>query len=154
MALDINPGPGCESLCSLADADRYHEGRGNNAWPPLEPTRKEQLLRTAYDYMLGLYAPRWPAELAFGAVDDLGEVPPRVRDACARLALYALEGPLDGERAPQVVEETVGPLTTKYAKLDPVPEGDNRRSFPDVAAMIGPHLVPAGNPYVAKLTRA
>lgn len=151
MALDINPGPGCESLASVQQADAYHEARGNAAWDVLEPTRKEQLLRNAYDKLLADYAARWPTEFEFGADDEFGNVPARVRDACARLALYAIEGPLDAELPAQMVEDTVGPMTTKYAKIE---RAETRRTFPDVARMIGPYLVPAGNPHLARLVRA
>lgn len=152
MALDTNPGAGCESLASVAQADAYHEARGNSSrWDVLEVTRKEQLLRQSYDYMFGEYAARWPDDYEFGAGDELGVIPPRVRDACALLALYAIDGPLNAPPsvAPQVVEKTVGPLTTKFAAQ----AAPQRRTFPDVARMVGPYLVAAGNPYAARLVR-
>lgn len=153
MALDITPGPSCESLCSVAQATAYHDSRGNSiAWGELGPTQQEVKLRAAYDWLYGEYAALWPDDLEFGATDLLGTIPPRVRDASALLALYAIEGPLDAppDTSPQLVEKTVGPLTKKYA----VQDKPQRRTFPDVARMIAPYLVAAPNPYSAKLVRS
>lgn len=151
MALDTTPGPDCESLCSVANADAYHESRGNTAeWSVLDQTRKEQLLRGAYDWLLGRYVMTWPAGLAFGAMDTEGTVPRLVRDACARLALYGMAEPLDAAVEPQVVEETVGPITTKFAKAADAPA---TRAFPDVDLMLQPYLAVTLAPLTIPLRR-
>ena len=153
MALNTTPGPACESLCSAVEADAYHDSRGNSArWAVLDQFRKEQLLRQAYDRLYGDYASQWPDDAEFGAGDALGTIPARVRDACALLALYALEAPLDAppSTAPQVIEKTVGPLTTKYAQAATI----QRRTFPDVARMVAPYLVKRAAAYSAKLVRS
>jgi hypothetical protein len=140
-----------ESLATLAEAKQYHAERGNAAWATLATGRQEQLLRQAYDWLFDEYAARWPADVEFGTINEAGDVPPKMRQACALLALYAIDGPLNAppSTAPQVVEKTVGPLTTKYATQDaPV-----KRTFPDVARMVAPYLVAKPSPYSARIVR-
>lgn len=153
MALNTTPGPLCESLASVTQADAYHDSRGNSAaWEALDDSRKEQLLRQAYDHLFGEYAGRWNDDHEFGAVNEVGDVPQLMINASALLALYAIAGPLNGppSTAPQVVEKTVGPITTKYA----AGSAPAKRTFPDVARMVGPYLVKLGNPHIAKLVRS
>lgn len=139
MALNTTPGPECESLCTVAAADAYHEARGNAAtWMLFDQTRKEELLRRAYDDLMPRYLARWPTPWEFGAIDADGGVPRLVRDANALLALYAASGPLDAQVSPQVTEKTIGPITTKYANAGAA----TRREFPDVDRMIAPFLAP------------
>lgn len=151
MALNTTPGPDCESLCSVADADAYHERRGAGAtWLVLDQTRKEELLRRAYDDLMPRYVLRWPTLWAFGAIDADGTVPRLMREANALLALYAASGPLDAPVSPQVVEKTIGPLTTKYANAGAA----TRREFPDVDRMIAPFLAPLlARPFTIPLRR-
>lgn len=151
MALITTPGPDCESLCTVAAADAYHERRGNGmAWLTLDQARKEELLRRAYDDLMPRYLTRWPTPWAFGAIDAVGTVPRLVREANALLALYALAGPLDAPVSPQVTEKTIGPITTKYAKGDAA----TRREFPDVDRMIAPFLAPVlARPFTIPLRR-
>lgn len=138
-----------ESLASIAQADAYHEARGNiEAWMPLENTRKEQLLRSSYDYLFAVYAMEWPAGVAFGTTDGL-LVPDKVRDACSILALRAKAGELMPELKQQKTEVTVGPITTKLSQLDT----GGLRVFPDIERLMAPYLAPRGNPYTATLVR-
>lgn len=142
-------GPDADSLCSVEDADTWHTARGNVAeWLPLEMTRKEELLRKAYDYLRGEFASQWPAGVEFGI--ENGTVARGARAACALLALIAKDGELDPEVEPQVVESTVGPITDKFAKRT-----SERRIFPAVERLMSPHLVdltPA-NPFSISLRR-
>lgn len=149
MALITTPGPDCESLCTVAEADTYHEQRGNMArWSELDTARKEQRLREAYEWLYGRYWARWPAGEVFGTAAGVPDVIMRgARDACAKLALYALDGPLDPEPAPQVLEQEVGPIKTKYA------QAEGGRQFPDVAALMAPYLAKS-SPYSIPLRRA
>ena len=153
MALNTTPGDECESLCTVNEANDYHTKRGNvAAWMPLETTRKEELLRDAYDWLLGVYRSRWPSGELFGTVAGVPDpvIMKGARDSCALLALYRLDGPLDAEVAPQVTEQTVGPITTKYANATPAA---TRRQFPDVARLMAPYLV-AIDRYSVPLVRA
>jgi hypothetical protein len=128
-----------ESLATVTEANCYHACRSSgNAWTVLTTERKEQLLREAFDYLRGEYAPLWPADVAFGMKADGVTIETAARDACSLLAMRALAGPLDPELQPQVIESTVGPLTKKYAAAT----NNGRRSFPDVGRLLGPYLVP------------
>lgn len=152
MALNTTPGPECESLCTAAEAGLYHDARGNSArWAILDQLQKEIALRRAYDWLYGEYAGQWPAGVQFGG-DSEGAIPARMRDASALLALYALDGPLDAppSTAPQVIEKTVGPITKKFAVQTTAP----RRTFPDVARMVGPYLAAVSNGYSIQLVRS
>ena len=67
MALTAEDGSivtGAESLCSVADADAYHSGRGNAAWAALATTAlKEEALRRATDFMRQRYRGRWQGRI-------------------------------------------------------------------------------------------
>lgn len=137
MALIVEDGtakPDAEALCSVDAADAHHAARGAAAWAALATDAKEQALRRATDYMGQVYgllwsgtrttstqALDWPrADVARPEVDDYywpsNVVPAAVVKACAELALRAASGPLLGDQGREVVEQTVGPITTKYAQ--------------------------------------
>lgn len=137
MALITEDGSGvagAESLCSVAVADAYHSARGNTAWAALTTTAKEQALRKATDYMQQTYRPMWAGLRRYStqALDwprvevprhDVGDyypidvVPTEVQNACAELASRASAGTvLLADQSREVVEQTVGPITTKYAQ--------------------------------------
>lgn len=137
-----------DSLATVAEADAYHEARGNiSAWMPLETTHKEQLLRQALDYLRGEYAGRWPAVDAFGTMDG-GVIAAGARNACALLALAALDGPLDPEVTPQALKTEVGPIKSEFATTD------GRRKFPAVAALMRPYLMSYAPSYSIPLVRS
>ena len=55
MALTPETGAGladADSYCSQADADAYHDDRGNGAWALLDSDAKDAALRKATDYMV------------------------------------------------------------------------------------------------------
>jgi hypothetical protein len=130
-----------ESYISVADADTYHTARGNEAtWTDLDVTVKEQLLRTATDYMVQQYRMRWAGSRigitqrldwprydvpikdaptgygSFAAVYPYDAVPVEVANACAELALKAASGPLAPDLTPPVTREKVGPIEVEYAQ--------------------------------------
>lgn len=167
MALIPETGAGladANSLCSVGDADAYHDGRESEAtWEALTQARKEQALRDATEYMAG-YGPRWQGLRVSGeqALDwpragvtahgfavraDL--VPRAVRDACALLAFKSLTGPLlrDQTGGPAKVRTKIGPIETEYAQG--VTAGPQ---FPAVAFMLAPFFSNR-NPYAVKLER-
>lgn len=152
MAILIEDGTGpdgVESLCSVAAADAYHVGRGNEAaWAPLDRAVKEQLLRRAYDYLLGAYESRWDSAVPFGTKD--AAVPARIAQANALLALYAKSGPLAPEVKPQKIKSKVGPIESEFAPMQ-----QTVRQFPDVARLVSPYLAATvGNPYMFPLERS
>jgi hypothetical protein len=139
MALNTTPGDSAESLCTVAEADAYHTARGTMVrWSPLDTEHKEQLLRDAYTYLHGEFWSAWNSAVPFGTLPDGVTVARGAREACAVLALRRLDGPLDPELTPQAIEETIGPITTKYAAAP----NNGRRTMPDIARMMGPYLPP------------
>lgn len=139
MALTVEDGTGksdADSYCSIAAADVHHAARGMTNWATLLSDEKEQALRRATDYMTEVYGPLWSGirvtlaqaldwprtgaerKEAF-SVWLSTEVPPPVVKACAELALRAAAGPLLGDLGREVIEQTVGPITTKYRPGSP-----------------------------------
>jgi hypothetical protein len=133
-----------ESYASVAFATAYHDARGNAAWDELgSDTLREQYLRKATDFMVGAYRERWAGyrvtatqaldwpryyvpmrDVPWGNGENGGQwvaywpmdsVPQIVQRACVELALRAIDGELAADLDPPVIEETVGPITTKYA---------------------------------------
>lgn len=138
-----------ESLATAAEANAYHEGRGNvAAWSPLETEYKEQLLRRGHDYLLAVYGAAWPAGEPFGTVG--GVVPDGMRKAAAVMALKAKDGDLLPEVVPQLLREKIGPIESEYAEA----KGDGLRRFPEVERLVAPYLAPAPNPYMIRLERS
>lgn len=140
MALETETGTAsatAESYCSVATADAHHSARGMTNWATLLTEEKEQALRRATDYMTSVYGPLWAGLRATTtqALDwprtgvprpeiYLGfwaptEIPPALVKGCAELALRAAAGELLGDQGREVVEQTVGPITTKYAAGSP-----------------------------------
>ena len=144
MALEVEDGTGkanAESYCAVADATTYHANRGNAAWAAVaDDATREQLLRKATEYMTQEYRLRWagsrvdttqrldwprydvpikdaPAVYgSFPAVYPFDTVPEEVANACAELALKAIDGPLAPDLTPPVTREKVGPIEVEYAQ--------------------------------------
>lgn len=165
MAIVVESGtglPNAEAYISTADADTYHSNRGNSAWASLAAPAKEAALRQATDFMstalrwAGVRAtatqaldwPRIGTELN-GFPVAANVVPEPVRRACAELALRASAGSLLPDAEQAVVEETVGPLTTKYA----APSASGAGMFPSVVAMLSGLLASSGSRNQVKLVR-
>lgn len=147
MALTVEDGSvvtGAESLASVADADAYHDKRGNTAWAALATPAKEANLRKGTDYLVQNYRSRWKGYRVsalqvldfprYGIYmeeflrDGLGAtpylvadniVPTEVKNAVCELALRAIDGELSADLTPSVVSETVGPISTTYNQTDP-----------------------------------
>lgn len=165
MAIIVEDGtglPNAEAYISTADADTYHGNRGNAAWAALAAPAKEAALRQATDFMStalrwagsrvsatqALDWPRTGTELnGYPVASDV--VPEPVRRACAELALRASAGSLLPDAEQVVVEETVGPLTTKYA----APSASGAGMFPSVVAMLSGLLASSGSRNQIKLVR-
>lgn len=115
---------GAESYVSLLDADDYHGRRANAAWMTASETAREAALLNATAYIDATYAfsgsPRlttqslaWPRAFFTG-------LPPNLRVATMELALRALDGPLlpdvkASTTTGQLIQQTIGPITEKYA---------------------------------------
>lgn len=139
MALEVEDGTGkadAESFISVADATAYHAARGNASWAALaSDTEREQYLRKATDYIGQVYGQRWAGarvtdEQALDWPRDLvprpetvtgelywpdDEVPVAVRNACAELALKAIDGDLAPDVERTTKREKLGPLEVEYS---------------------------------------
>lgn len=111
-----------DSYISVADADRYHERFGNEAWADLNQTEKEIALRKATRDLDLLYhfkgEPKYPdvQALAFPRTPYNG-LPTALPTACAELALITLgvdpSGPSAGNSNIKSLEQSVGDLKSK-----------------------------------------
>lgn len=138
---------------------------------------REQKLRLATDYMEQMYRVRWkgqrvtatqalswprawveredyyvtgatpPESISGQYYYPSDEVPVEVARACAELALRAIDGDLFEDQEAPVIEETVGPITTRYA------EGARQaKRYPAVDNMLA-HLLAASGGRI-KVSRA
>ena len=145
MSLIVEDGTGlagAESYVSVADADTYHDKRGNTAWVTLTTAQKERLLRIATDYMVAVYRLRWDGYRytttqsldwpriyvpvrdilsvnAYPEYVDFDVVPQQVKDACAELAYKANSETLLADLEQGVTKEKVGPIEVEYDKYSP-----------------------------------
>lgn len=162
---------------TVLGADSYHDDRGNSAWAALTEPAKESALTRGSDYVDQRYRERlasgkwasmfsgvrtdgrsqdreWPRT---GATDYEGseigtsETPTEVENATYEAALREAAEP--GSLSPdytmtgQVTQETVGPITVKYAdtssmKMPKGIETPNRPIIPEIDEIIAPVLVP------------
>lgn len=156
-----------ESYASVADADAYLSSRGMSNWSVLQDTDKEQALRRATDYMIAEYRPKWLGRRKSAVqaldwprlgviLDDVGVIPsnfvPReVVKACIELAFRAASGDLVEDEEARILEETIGPITTKYDK-----DTTSRKKYPFVDNLVAPYtfgIVDDQGVSMIKLTR-
>jgi hypothetical protein len=120
------------SLCSVADADSYHQARGNSAWTDLDVPDKESALVRATDFITQIYRERWKGYrttntqaldwpragvvLADAPYKIVGfhEVPTEVKSACAMLALRASTEELAPDLDREVESEKIDVIEIKY----------------------------------------
>lgn len=141
-----------ESYASVDDADAYHVARANSAWALLDAPAKEASLRKATDYLEAVYTGEWqgvrtttgqmlewpranvPA-LAGTGYEPSNAIPRRLIMATCELALKASAGVLLKDEEQRVAEESVGPLSVKYADGAPA-----ATQYSMVANLLGPYL--------------
>lgn len=155
MALIVEDGSivaGADSYISVAEADAYHESRGNAAWDLIDD--KEALLRRATDYMVGKYRLRWAGSRVYSgqaldwprvdvpildsrykAYHDSSSVPLEVKQACAILALKAHSAALIEDQSQKVISVQVGPITTTYE-----PSSSTAVKYNEVDNLLSPYF--------------
>lgn len=170
MALITETGaglPDAESYCTVAFADAHNAARGATAWAALTTEQKEQRLRLATEYMVQEYRLKWAGwrATATQALDwprayvprrDVGDyyasniVPLEAQRACAELANRVVPGVrLLADQGREVMEQTVGPITTKYA------QGSGQATrYAGVDALLGPLLLAERGGSTMRLVRA
>lgn len=104
--LVVAPQDGYDSLVTLAEAQDYMERLGYD-WPADE-AKQEIALRRGTQYVVTMYSIR---------PEFLDPVSDAVKHATCEAALRAADGSLFSDvDAQAVTEESVGPITTKYAQ--------------------------------------
>lgn len=167
MALIVEDGTvvaGAESYISVADADTWHDDRGNTAWAALSTAAKEAALRKATDYMLQVYGRRWAGDRVdadqgldwprsgveahgFDVASDA--VPAAVARACAELALRASTADLTPDVTRVTLRETVGPISVEYD-----PNGSPLPDYQSIDNMLAPYLSGSTSSVFRVVTRA
>lgn len=123
------------------------------AWAALSPSDKEVLARKACVFIdshrfdgcvvTGTQKLQWPRIDVYvnGYFVDSTTIPPGVKDAQCEAALKSMSGDLlaDIERG-SVIEETVGPLTTRYSDYSK----DGSKSYPVIDALLKPYCQHSG----------
>ena len=173
MALEVEDGTAkanAEAYASVTAADTYMADRGYKLWATMTTPEKEQALRRATDYMVGMYRLRWAGyrktttqaldwpryevpildsavEGTYAAFYSDTTVPTAVVRACVELAYRAAAGELAPDLEAPVTSEQVGPISVTYA------EGARQSVlYRAVTAMLAPFLVASGG--MLKVSRA
>ncbi|WP_373379900.1 DnaT-like ssDNA-binding protein [Cupriavidus nantongensis] len=164
MTIDTNPGsPTADSYVSVAEADAYWSKRPGSAWGAAAEAAREGALVRATGYVDATYDWRGTRATAVQALDwprydvvldgyplDGTTIPARVKDAVCEMALKALAGDISADVSPQqVVEQTVGPITRKFA---PNERNGGQKQYPYVDSLLR-GLVSGGSGQI-RLTRA
>jgi len=154
MTLIVEDGsgrPDAVSYVSEAEADDYHTTRGTAAWTSATPEARAAALVRATDYADAAYAYAGKRATSAQALEwprSGGGVPPGVprplRHAVCELAVRALASSLAPDGAPAMIEETIGPITTRYSDR---PAG---RPYPHVDRLVRPLLAQAGGVAVVR----
>ena len=164
MSLVVEDGNGlsnANAYVSLEDCDEYHADMGNTTWVVDDEdadniAARETAIRKATAFIdrkyngrfrgrrqgasQALMWPRWNAIDADGFVIE--SVPDTVKHATCEAALRAFQGTdlmPDMERGGQVIQETIGPISTTYAAGAPA-----GTRFSIIEGLLAPCLVEAG----------
>lgn len=161
MALIVETGTASadsESYASVAQADLYFANRGMSIWAPLQPAEKEQALRRGCDYIGQNYRmrfagrrvndtqaldfPRYSMPRSDGVASYYASdsIPKELTTANIELAIRAAAGELIEDQDAPVVEETVGPITTRYAA-----GASHAKKFPAIDKLLAPFLSGGGS---------
>lgn len=163
--------PDAEVYITVAEADAYHTKRGTTIWLDQTEAEREQAIMRASDWMVQRYRQKWKGsrvsfvqgldwprqgvvieeagQFAYGTnVLPFNQVPKEVKNACAELSLRASIGALSEDTTPQVLQETVGPITTKFAEY-----ASQVVTYTAVEGILAPLLKRGGSSVMMSLTR-
>lgn len=158
MTLIVENGQGAsdaQSYVSAAECAAYHAARGNSTFGAMTESQQEQAIIRAMDF-LALYGPKWKGERVTDVqaldwprrgvrLDSYSRcasyvpadmVPTVIVKALCEMAVRAASGELVADAEREVIEETIGPITTKWAPGSVAPEAQ----FTAVALMLKPLL--------------
>lgn len=176
MTLIVEDGsqvPGANSYATVAQADARQTLFGDEVWPDLDASEKEAFLIRATLFMTMRYRLLWagyrvsqtqsldwpryqvqfvdgPGEYSpFDAFYPNNVVPVEIVNATIDAAVRISNGQdLTPDLSPPVIEETVGPITTKYAK------GARQTTvFQTLDSLLSVFLKNSGSAYMIPLTR-
>lgn len=176
MSLIVEDGtqiPGANSYATVAQADARQTLLGDTVWPDVDSSEKEAFLIQATLYMTMRYRLLWagyrvsvtqsldwpryqvlyvdgPGEYSpFDSFYPNNVVPAEIVNATIDVAVRISNGQdMLPDLGVPVLEETVGPITTKYAK------GVRQTTlFQTVDSLLSVFLKNAGSPYMVSLTR-
>lgn len=177
MALIVEDGScvdNSDSYASVIEADIYLDGMGMTTWADLATADKERALRRATAYMVARYRSEWKGAkvkyaqsldwprqgvtpddnstaipgYAFAYAVMYNVVPKEVKQACIEFAFRAAAGPLLEDASQKLLQETVGPITTRYD-----PNSPDYMRYRQIDMMLAPFLRNGGNQAVVKLFR-
>jgi hypothetical protein len=178
MALIVEDGTGkadAESYASVADTNTYLRNRGlDTIWEGLDTPVKEQALRRATDYMVGVYRERWGGyrktgtqrldwPRAWAPIPDVPvgygsfsaywpdtSVPAPVQEGTMLLARRIGEGvELAPDIDPEVANERVGPISVSYFQ-----GGSRVTRFREVDNLLSSLLKPQNNGFSVPIGRS
>ena len=155
MALIVEDGSqvaSADSYISLADADTYFTNIDNSTWLDQGDTEKEAALRTAAQYLDGVYSyigemvsndqallwPRTPSSDNAGRILSITTIPQKLKDAQCELAVEHLSGSLLASTDRETQSESVGSLSVSYFR------GQTGKKFPLVNILMK-DLIHSGN---------
>jgi hypothetical protein len=163
MALDTTiGGAAADSYATIIEADAYHVKFNNTTWATLDTASKEAALRVGVRYVDGYQftgevatptqSLQWPRIDATrnGYVLPYDSIPQGIKDAQCEAALRQSQGlMLTDLSAGSVTEETVGPITVKYANGT----NDGVTSFPMIDSLLKPFFAEGIGAYQHRLVR-
>lgn len=158
MALIVEDGSmvtGAESYASVAYANGYFIGIGNETWSDLDLSAKEQALRLATQYIQNEYfsvwqgvkrqhtqALDWPRENVYIAGTDSlvanSIIPNEIKNACCLLAYKASVGALYSDKERSIKREKIDVLETEYFESD-----SNQKEYREIDAMLRRYMISA-----------
>lgn len=159
---DGSGNPAAESFASTADADLYHNNRGNTAWFDLDTVDKEAALRRAADYMTETYRGRWKGyrsqnlqaldwprkgvmltDLAIFYNVRYDTIPVEVKNAQIELAWRASQlgtAPLAADLDRATIREAATGVSVEYDRYSP-----QQTRFRQIDMMLSPFLAASAN---------
>lgn len=170
MALTVENGTGlanAESYISVADANSYHNLRGNTTWLTISTQEAEEALRRATDYMQQVYAGLWygykttdtqaldwprqdvpKLDTAYGNYYLNNVIPQELKNACAELAFRAARGELLADIGQAVKREKIDALEVEYSEFSP-----QSKRYPAIDSLLSKFMAQSSSGIFRKVAR-
>lgn len=170
MSLIVESGsgnPASESYISVADANSYHNLRGNSTWLTITAPEAEEALRRATDYMQQVYSGLWQgwkttdtqaldwprqwvikSDVVLANYYDNDVIPQEIKNACAELAWKAAQGDLAPDLSQSVKREKIDVLEVEYSEFSP-----QSKRYRAIDNMLSKFLIQAPNGIFRRVAR-